>query len=77
MSDKLLKEIKTLKQMIAEMKEVTEWVNIDEAAKILGFETSSTVTDYIGKKKIPADWYRINNMGKKFFDVKKLKGLKP
>lgn len=52
-----------------------EWINEREACELLGIKRS-TLTNYISNGTIPPDAYSIGVGSNKFFDKKKLMGVK-
>lgn len=72
---KTWKKLEKLLDKLEETEVKTEWVNEEEAAKILGIQ-KVTLRNYVRLGNIRHEWYRTGVGGNKFFDKEALQGLK-
>lgn len=68
-------QIKRILQKLNDEIEAAEYVNEAEACELLGI-TRRSLYNYVYNGKIPMDYYTTGIGGNKFFDKKKLMGLK-
>lgn len=68
-------QIKKILQKLNDEMEAAEYVNEAEACELLGI-TRRSLYNYVYNGKIPMDYYTTGIGGNKFFDKKKLMGLK-
>lgn len=68
-------QIKKVLNKLDKVADDTEYINEGEAAELLGI-SRRTLSNYCYNGKIPMDCYTTGVGGNKFFDKKKLMGLK-